>query len=47
MLDPFMGCGSTGVACNETGRHFVGMEIDPEYFEVALRRVDTEAGETA
>lgn len=47
VLDPFMGCGGTGVACNETGRHFIGMEIDPQYFEVALRRVDAEASETA
>lgn len=40
VLDPFMGSGSVGVACNNLGRSFVGMEIDYEYFKVALERVE-------
>lgn len=38
-LDPFMGSGSTGVACVKTGRKFIGMELDPGYFEIAKRRI--------
>ena len=34
-----MGSGSTGVACINTGRRFIGMELDPGYFETAKRRV--------
>lgn len=40
VLDPFMGSGSTGVACIETGRRFVGIEIDPGYCTVAARRAE-------
>lgn len=40
VLDLFMGSGSTGVACVNTGRKFIGMELDPEYFEVAKRRIE-------
>ena len=40
VLDPFMGSGSTGVACVNTGRKFIGMELDPVYFEVAKRRIE-------
>lgn len=40
VLDPFMGSGTTGVACVKLGRRFTGIEIDPEYFEIALRRVE-------
>ena len=39
VLDPFMGTGTTGVACIETGRDFVGIEIDPDYFAIAGERV--------
>ena len=39
VLDPFMGSGTTGVACVKTGRKFVGIEIDPTYFEIACRRI--------
>ena len=39
VLDPFMGSGTTGVACVETGRNFIGIEIDPEYFAIAERRI--------
>lgn len=38
-LDPFMGSGSTGVACINTGRKFIGMELDQGYFETAKRRI--------
>lgn len=40
ILDPFMGIGSTGVACAETGRSFVGIEIDENYFDIACQRID-------
>lgn len=40
ILDPFMGSGSTGVAAVRLGRPFVGVEIDPEYFDTACRRVE-------
>lgn len=39
VLDPFMGSGTTGVACAKTGRRFIGCEIDPTFFEVACRRI--------
>lgn len=42
ILDPFMGAGSTLVACAKTGRHGIGIEIDEEYFNIAVKRV-TEA----
>ena len=40
VLDPFMGSGSTGIACINTGRRFIGYEIDDEYFGIAKRRLD-------
>lgn len=39
VLDPFMGGGTTGVACAETGRHFIGIELSPEYFALASERI--------
>lgn len=39
VLDPFMGSGTTGVACVRTGRNFIGIEIDPEYHAIARRRI--------
>jgi len=39
VFDPFMGSGSTGVACLETGRSFVGVELEKSYFEIAQERV--------
>ncbi len=39
-MDMFMGSGSTGVACINTGRKFIGMELDPGYFEAAKRRIE-------
>ena len=40
ILDPFMGSGTTLVACQRLGRMGTGIEIDPDYFEVACRRVE-------
>ena len=40
VLDPYMGSGSTGVACVTSGRKFIGIEIDPDYFEIACRRIE-------
>lgn len=39
VLDPFMGVGSTGVACQQTGRKFIGVELDNTYFTAAERRI--------
>jgi DNA modification methylase len=39
VLDPFMGSGTTGVACVNNGRDFIGIELDPEYFEIAKNRI--------
>jgi|TARA_Y100000034_G_scaffold94870_1_gene115033 DNA modification methylase len=39
ILDPFMGSGTTGVACMNLDRHFIGIEKDPEYFEIAYKRI--------
>lgn len=39
ILDPFMGSGTTGVAAVKLGRRFIGIEIEPRYYEIALRRV--------
>jgi DNA modification methylase len=40
VLDPFMGSGSTGVACARLGRRFVGIEIHEPYFDIACRRIE-------
>jgi len=42
ILDPFMGSGTTGVACIRTGRKFIGMEIDEKYFDIAVKRIEAE-----
>ena len=39
VLDPFMGSGSTGVACVKTGRNFIGIELDADYFRIAQDRI--------
>lgn len=39
ILDPFMGSGTTGVACVKLGRKFIGIEKDPQYFEIACKRI--------
>ncbi len=40
ILDPFAGSGSTGVACNQLGRNFLGWELSPEYHAIATRRLN-------
>ena len=40
ILDPFMGSGSTGVACKNTNRNFIGIELDKSYFEIAKQRIN-------
>jgi len=40
ILDPFMGSGTTGVACVQTGRNFIGIEIDEGYFNIAKERIE-------
>lgn len=39
VMDPFMGIGSTGIACKKNGRNFIGIEIDPKYFYIAGERI--------
>ena len=40
ILDPFMGSGTTGMACVQLGRRFIGIEIEPKYFDIACRRIE-------
>jgi DNA modification methylase len=40
VLDPFMGSGTTGVACMNLGRKFIGIEIEPKYFNIACERIE-------
>jgi DNA modification methylase len=40
VVDCFMGSGTTGVACVRTGRKFVGVELEPRYFDIACRRIE-------
>jgi len=39
VLDPFMGSGTTGVACEKLGRRFIGIELDPTYYQLSLERI--------
>ena len=39
VLDPFMGSGTTGMVASQMGRHFVGIELNPEYTELAYKRI--------
>lgn len=41
-----MGSGTTGVACVTSGRKFIGIEIDPEYFEIACQRIEAAQRQT-
>lgn len=41
ILDPFMGSGTTGVACRELNRDFIGFEINDEYFQIAENRINS------
>ena len=40
VLDPFMGIGSTGVACKNLNRNFIGIELDKDYFKIAKERIE-------
>lgn len=40
ILDPFMGSGTTGVACKKLNRNFIGIELDKEYYEIAKKRIE-------
>lgn len=40
VLDPFMGSGTTGVACANLGRKFIGIEKEPKYFDIACQRIE-------
>jgi len=42
ILDPFMGSGTTGVACKELGRNFIGIEMDTDYFNLAKERIEND-----
>ena len=39
ICDPFMGSGTTGVACAKMGRKFIGIELDEDYFNIACKRI--------
>ena len=41
VLDPFMGSGTTGVACKKLNRDFIGIEINNEYFKIAEKRINS------
>lgn len=45
VVDPYMGSGSTGVACLQTGRNFIGVEKKVEYFAIAQRRIEDAAAQ--
>ena len=42
VLDPFMGSGTTAIACIKERRHFIGFELSKEYFDKAVRRIKAE-----
>lgn len=44
VFDPFLGSGSTCVACVNTGRHYIGFEKEPKYFDIACQRLDEAEG---
>jgi len=47
VLDPFSGSGTTGVACAQEGRQFIGFELDPHYCEIANARIAHAQAEAA
>ena len=47
ILDPFMGSGTTGVACARLGQKFIGIEIEPRYFDIACKRIKREYDQLA
>lgn len=47
IVDPFMGSGTTGIACKNLNRDFIGIEIDTEYYEIAKKRIEESNNETS
>lgn len=47
VLDPFMGTGTSGVSAVKHGRKYLGIELNPEYFEIAIRRIESAMDETS
>ncbi len=45
VFDPFMGSGTTGVAALRLGRRFIGIELEPKYFDIACRRISEAAAQ--
>ena len=45
VLDPFMGSGTTGVACKELNREFIGVELDENYYNIAYNRINNYVSE--
>jgi len=46
ILDPFLGSGTTAIAAIRTGRHYLGFELDPQYYEMAVKRIGYELQQT-
>lgn len=44
VLDPFVGIGATAIACAESGRNFIGFELDKDYYDISLDRIEKETG---
>ena len=44
VFDPFLGSGTTAIACVNTGRHYIGFELDPQYYDIACKRLDEAEG---
>jgi DNA modification methylase len=44
VLDPFMGSGTTSVACAKWGRNSIGVEVDAHYFDLSSERIESEIG---
>ena len=44
ILDPFLGSGTTAIACVNTNRHYIGFELDPQYYDIACKRLDEVEG---
>ena len=44
VLDPYLGSGTTAVACVNTNRHYIGFELDPQYYDIACKRLDEVEG---
>lgn len=40
ILDPFMGSGTTAIACKELDRNYIGFELDKDYYDIAQERID-------